>query len=155
MKEVGTIKENGDGEEISILTPEEVDRLLKTADLEMRPLYAIAAFAEVRWAEIARLNWEDIRDREIVIRAAIAKTRSRRVIEITENLNAFLQPVRGRSGPLTRHPRALERKRRRIEREAGLTPWKNNCLRHSFISYFYAARRNRSVSAGRQPQRSL
>jgi len=41
IKEVETIKENGDGEEISILSPEEVCRLLECADGEMRPLYAL------------------------------------------------------------------------------------------------------------------
>lgn len=138
MKEVAPIKENGDGEEISILTPEEVERLLRTADEEMRPLYAIAAFAGVRWGEIARLDWSDIREAEIVVKANAAKTRSRRIVEISENLKAFLAPCRGLCGPITSHPRSFERKRRRIEREAGLTPWKNNALRHSFISYFYA-----------------
>jgi hypothetical protein len=44
-KEVETFKENGDGEEISVLTPEEVARLLACADKKMRPFYAIAAFA--------------------------------------------------------------------------------------------------------------
>ena len=67
MKEVETFKENGDGEEISVLTPEEVKRLLKTADQEMRPLYAIAAFAGIRWGEIARLDWSDIKEKEIVV----------------------------------------------------------------------------------------
>jgi integrase len=147
MKEVGTFKENGDGEEISILTPEEVERLLKAAGEEMRPLYAIAAFAGVRWGEIARLDWSDIKEREIVIRAATAKTRSRRVVEIPDNLKAFLEPCRGLGGPITRHPRSLERRRRRIEREAGLVPWKNNALRHSFISYFYAATHDENKTA--------
>jgi integrase len=140
MKEVETFKENGNGheEEISILTPEETERLLSAADEEMRPLYALAAFAGIRWGEIARLDWSDIKEREIVVRAASSKTRSRRIVEISDNLKAFLQPARDRTGPITSHSRSLERKRRRIEQEAGLTPWKNNCLRHSFISYFYA-----------------
>jgi integrase len=138
MKGVETFKANGGEEEITILSPEEIERLLKSSPEEIRPLYAIAAFAGVRWGEIARLNWEDIKEREIVISASKAKTRSRRVVELTENLKAFLRPFRGRSGPLLLHPRSLERIRRRVAAEAGLTPWKNNALRHSFISYFYA-----------------
>jgi integrase len=147
MKEVETIKENGDGEEISILSPEEVERLLRTADEELRPFYAMAAFAGIRWGEIARLDWSDIKDSEIVVRASAAKTRSRRIVEITDNLRRFLEPCKGYSGPLLAHPRSLERKRRRIEREAGLTPWKNNCLRHSFISYYYALTHNENKTA--------
>jgi integrase len=124
MKEVAAFKQNGNGheEEISILTPEETARLLRAADEEMRPLYALAAFAGIRWGEIARLDWSDIKEREIVIRAASAKTRARRVIEIPANLQAFLEPARGRSGPITSHPRSLERKRLRIQARAGLTP---------------------------------
>jgi integrase len=139
MKEVETFKENGDEtEEISILTPEQVSRLLECAGTELRPFYALAAFAGIRWGEIARLDWSEVKQSEIVIKAAKAKTRSRRVVEISDNLRAFLEPIRGLSGPLLPHPRSLERKRCRIEREAGLTPWPNNCLRHSFISYLYA-----------------
>jgi integrase len=157
MKGVATFKANGNGheEEISILTPEETERLLRATDEGMRPLYALAAFAGIRWGEIARLDWSDIKEREIVIRAASAKTRSRRVIEITENLKAFLRPARGLSGPLTSHPRSLERRRHRIEAQAGLTPWKNNALRHSFISYYYAATHdeNRTAAmAGNSPE---
>jgi integrase len=148
MKEVETFKENGDDrEEISILTPEQVSRLLECAGTELRPFYALATFAGIRWGEIARLDWSDIKQSEIVVKAAKAKTRSRRVIEISDNLRRFLEPIRGLSGPLLSHPRSLERKRRRIEREAGLTPWKNNALRHSFISYLYALTHDENKTA--------
>jgi integrase len=57
-----------------------LQRLFSAADPEIRPLYAIAAFAGVRWNEIEQLTWEDIKENEIVISARIAKTRSRRII---------------------------------------------------------------------------
>ena len=148
MKGVETFKENGnEEEEISILTPEQVSRLLECAGAELRPFYALAAFAGIRWGEIARLDWSEVKQSEIVIKAAKAKTRSRRVVEISDNLRRFLEPIRGLSGPLLSFPRSLERKRRRVEREAGLIPWKNNCLRHSFISYFYALTSNENKTA--------
>ena len=93
---MGSGTANGEGEEISILSPEEVSRLLEVACDETRPLYALAAFAGVRWAEI-ELEWSDIRENEIVIKAAKAKTRSRRVVEILPNLRKFLAPYR--AGP--------------------------------------------------------
>jgi integrase len=151
VKAVETIKANGNDEEITILTPEEVTTLLAAADDETRPLYAIAAFSGLRWSEIERLEWEsDIREHEIVVKAGKSKTRSRRIVEILPNLAKFLAPYRGRSGsvlPLstqqstkgTPSRKRLERQRLRIQARAGLVPWKNNALRHSFISYLYAA----------------
>jgi integrase len=155
MKEVEAFKANGDSEEISILSPEQVSRLLEVADEEMRLLYALAAFSGIRWGEIARLAWSDIKDSEIVVGAAKAKTRSRRVVEILPNLKAFLEPVRGRTGPLISSPRSLERIRQRIERAAGLVPWPVNALRHSFISYLFALTHDENkvaAMAGNSPE---
>ena len=102
---------NGSEEEITFLTPEQTQTLLHCADGETRPLFALAAFAGIRWSEIERLRWEDIREHEIVISAAKAKTRSRRVIEIARNLKRFLEPCRGRTGSVL--PLATEQSTKR------------------------------------------
>ena len=127
-----------------MLTPEKLQRLFACADPEILPLYAIAAFAGVRWNEIERLNWDDIKESEIVISARIAKTRSRRIIPIRPALAAFLTE-RGTGSVLpriysARRPsvRRLDFLRAQAEKQAGLYPWPRNALRHSFISYALA-----------------
>jgi integrase len=158
VKAVDTFKHSSEKEDITVLTPEEVARLLSLTDDETRPLYAIAAFAGVRWGEIERLEWKDIHDNEIVVTAGKAKTRSRRIVDIQPNLKTFLAPYQGKHGsvlPVVTEQgtkgqpsrKRLERLRMKIEKEAGLVPWKNNCLRHSFISYLYAETNDEKFSA--------
>jgi integrase len=138
-----------DEAEISILTPTQAATLIERACAETRPLYAIAAFAGVRWAEIARLDWSEIKEDEIIVTAGKAKTRSRRVVTIKPNLKALLAPYRRESGSLLplshsnksngRHSsRRLISLRQSVQEKADLTPWPTNCLRHSYISYAYA-----------------
>jgi integrase len=144
VEDVGYKGRKNDAEEITVLTPEQLQRLFACADPEILPLYAIAAFAGVRWNEIEQLNWEDIKESEIVISARIAKIRSRRIIPIRPALAAFLTE-RGTGSVLPRiYParrpsvRRLDFLRARAEKQAGLHPWPRNALRHSFISYALA-----------------
>ena len=78
--------------EIEIFTPKEMAEILAHADKQLIPFLALGAFAGIRHAEIQRLEWEDIQfDAGIVeIRAAKAKTASRRTVPILDNLRAWL-----------------------------------------------------------------
>jgi integrase len=121
-------------DDVTIFTPEEMTKLLHHAPPDLVPILAIGAFAGIRMAELNRLDWKavDLDRRIIEIRAGQAKTASRRVIPISDNLAAWLTPLerRGkivRSQELQTHVPALAR--------ALKMEWPRNVLRDSFISY--------------------
>jgi integrase len=125
-------------DDVVIFTPEEMAKLLHNAPPELVPILAIGAFSGIRMAELNRLDWKavDLDRRIIEVRAGQAKTASRRVIPITDNLAAWLTPLE-RKGKIVRtkelqtHVPALAR--------ALKIEWPRNVLRHSFISYRIAA----------------
>jgi integrase len=138
VKDVEKIEATDNEEEITTLSPDQLTKLLKVAAPEIRPLIAIAAFAGVRWGEIARLNWADVKGDVIVISKGKGKVRSRRVVTIRENLKPYLLPYRDISSPLIPSKQRVRNLREAAQAKAGLVPWPNNVLRHSFISYLYA-----------------
>ncbi len=78
--------------EIEIFTPKEMAEILAHADKQLIPFLALGAFAGIRHAEIQRLEWAELHfDAGIIeIRAAKAKTASRRTVPILDNLRAWL-----------------------------------------------------------------
>lgn len=78
--------------EIEIFTPKEMVEILAHADKRLIPFLTLGTFAGIRHAEIQRLEWTDIHfDAGIIeIRAAKAKTASRRTVPILKNLRAWL-----------------------------------------------------------------
>jgi integrase len=120
--------------DISIFTPDEFSQIIHAAPAHLIPLLAISAFAGIRSAEIARLDWSavDLDRRIIEMLAGQAKTASRRVIPISDNLAAWLAPLRrrGRVIPSCRQHREITA----LAKSLGI-PWPRNVLRHSFISY--------------------
>ena len=126
-----------DESEISIFTPDEMQKILLAANHRILPLIAIGAFAGIRSAEIHRLDWEDIKWERghIEIAGRKAKTAARRLAPLTENLKAWLAPWREATGPIVKisdYSGALNDTAIKAQIPGG---WRQNALRHSFISY--------------------
>jgi integrase len=98
------------------------------------PILAIGAFSGIRMAELNRLDWSaiDLDRRFIEVRAGQAKTASRRIIPISDNLAAWLTPLE-RRGKVVKMP-DLHNHVTALARALELD-WPRNVLRHSFISY--------------------
>ena len=155
-----------DSGEIEIFTPEEMLEILTAARSEIVPWLAIAAFSGLRTAEIYRLDWSEVNmaQRHIEIIASKAKTATRRLAPLTDNLAAWLTPYAQHSGQLTDYSSwwnqfiKLAREVNRLPEERGNSrkfAWKHNALRHSFISYRVAATQNVAqvaLEAGNSPQ---
>ena len=117
-----------------IFSPGRMRTILHAAPPRLVPILAIGAFAGMRKAEMDRLDWNavDLERRIIEVRAGQAKTASRRLIPISANLAAWLEPLE-RTGPVV----ADEDFHRQITALAAAlgVQWPRNVLRHSFISY--------------------
>ena len=143
--------------EIAIFTPEEMERLLLTAHARILPLVAIGGFAGIRSAEVARLEWKDIKwDRgHIELAGSKAKTAARRLVPLSDNLKAWLAPWRDQTGPIltiTDASGALGDTAVKAHIPGG---WRQNALRHSFISYRVALTGDvarTSLEAGNSPK---
>lgn len=119
----------------AIWTPDEMRKLLMAAPSNILPLLAIGGFAGIRSAEIQRLEWQDIIwDRDFIeIKGRKAKTKSRRLVPLRENLKAWLAPFRKEEGyvcNLAHHSVKLNY----VGEKAGIG-WRQNALRHSYASY--------------------
>jgi integrase len=143
--------------EIQIFTPEEMEKILLAAHARILPLIAIGGFAGIRSAEVARLTWQDIKwDRgHIEIAGHKAKTAARRIVPLPENLKAWLAPWRDQTGPIltmSDTSGALGDTAVKAKIPGG---WRQNALRHSFISYRVAETGDvarTSLEAGNSPK---
>ena len=150
--------------EIEIFTPLEITRLLSAASSGFVPSLALGAFAGLRSAEIERLEWEDIHlaDRHIVIGKDKAKTASRRIVRITDNLASWLAltPEAKRKGKVwaggwlykeqqvTAAATAVKIEPDKNILAKSAVKWKANALRHSFASYSFALTNDAGQIAG-------
>lgn len=132
-----------------IFTPNQVADLLAHSANDVLAFHAIGFFAGLRVKEIERLDWRevDLQRGFIHVAAKKSKTRSRRLVPIQPNLAAWLTPVHKTRGPILepnfkrRHlatrnkagfkPETPEQRSKNIK----LTPWPDNGMRHSFVSY--------------------
>ncbi len=149
---VERVKVNGG--DVEIFTPGEIARLLAVATPEFLPCLALGAFAGLRSAEIERLEWSDIHlaEKFIVVGASKAKTASRRIVPLHDNLAAWLAPYASRQGKVWKDSSILFYKQQpavaaatAVEADAEKNiaaqkpvKWKANALRHSYASYRFS-----------------
>jgi integrase len=155
---------------VEIFTPTQMADLLNHANRSLRPCLALAAFAGLRSEEILRLEWADIDRRPgfIELAAHKAKTATRRLVPIADNLAATLALAQRISARVWPHSKAwffqsvrdtvsAINKERELAKRPQAIPfvWKQNALRHSFITYRVADTQdiNRvALEAGNSPQ---
>jgi integrase len=120
--------------DVSVFSPDEMQAILHAAPMHLIPIFAIGAFAGIRMAELNRLDWSavDLKRGMIELRADQAKTASRRIVPITDNLRAWLEPL-PRKGKVVKHS-LLHREVTALARALKME-WPRNVLRHSFITY--------------------
>lgn len=135
--------------EHEIFTPEELTALLRTAEAEfpqLIPWLVLGAFAGIRAAERARLSWDDIdlANKVIILGPSITKTARRRIVDISDNLAAWLAAYRGKPITPVKDPTGLYILVRALADKAGVE-WKNNALRASCATFHLL----RSENAGK------
>jgi integrase len=120
---------------IEIFVPEQLTALLERADSRLLPYLVIGAFAGLRGEEIKRLDWGeiDLADGFIEVAADKAKTDTRRLVPIKDNLRAWLLPLAKQKGPVCPFKNVVN-PLMHLAADAKVE-WKKNALRHSFISY--------------------
>jgi len=126
--------------ECEVFTPDESASLLASAPKDFLPCLALGLFAGIRSAEIERLKWQDIdlKQRHIVVGKGAAKTASRRIVPIEDNLALWLAPYAERKGNVWPHGRICFHKRQESTAKTAGIGWKRNAMRHSFASYKFA-----------------
>jgi integrase len=126
--------------ECQVFTPDEAAKLLAVASEDFLPCLALGLFAGIRSAELERLKWEDVvlSDKHIVVGQDAAKTASRRIVPIADNLAMWLAPYAGRKGKIWPLGRIAFHKREHSTAKAAGIAWKRNAMRHSFASYSLA-----------------
>lgn len=138
------------GGSIAIFTPKEITLLLAAASTDFRPCLAIGAFAGLRSAEIERLEWRDVdlASRHIVVSAGNAKTASRRIVPVAENLAEWLKPYARRKGKVWTGTHDDFYDAQQDTAKAAGFKWKANALRHSCASYMFALSNDAGRVAG-------
>jgi integrase len=127
--------------EPGIFTIAQAENLLRHAgEHGLLPYISIGLFAGLRSAELMRLDWSavNLQEKAIVVGAAVAKKRSRRVVEICEALEGWLRLCVQETGMIVDGAKFKENMDE-LKTAAGIEEWPHNGLRHSYGSYHLAA----------------
>lgn len=156
-KDVGKWRE-AEGE-IGTLTMPEIEQLLMA--VVKRPDLAgyviIGLFGGLRPAELERMDWMTVNalERTVIVLGATAKTRRRRVVDLSTNAEAWLHAAYPEGVPLRGRLCTAGFDERWIRFRASLgyntkgrgkgRPWPHNALRHTYASMHYAWHQNEAI----------
>ncbi|XHR27520.1 MAG: tyrosine-type recombinase/integrase [Chthoniobacteraceae bacterium] len=115
---------------------------------DFRPLLwyvALGLFCGIRPAELEKMDRGDVnlKERHAVVSAPIAKTRRRRVVDLSEAACAWLALDKRSEGHII--PVNFVRRWRRLRTELKLTPWPHDVMRHTFASMHYAEHQDEAL----------
>jgi integrase len=150
-------KRRGKPTPVEIFTPAELAALLIHASPQVATCISLGAFAGLRAEEILRLEWADVERRPgfVEVAAHKAKTAARRIVPIAESLSRWLAIAPHDAACVWPHSKDGFFKAMRRSADNAKIKWKQNALRHSFISYRLAELQdvNRvALEAGNSPQ---
>ena len=139
------------------LTVDQCIRLLECApNQDLLPYVVLSLFTGIRTNELERLTWDKVKlsERIIIIGGEVAKTKSRRVIDLNDTALVWLALCVKASGSVIAPVNFRKRKEALLrgarfgtpgtetkkEKADGITlePWPKNALRHTAASYAYA-----------------
>jgi integrase len=129
---------HGKARQVQILSIDQLTALLGAVERDFVPYVALNAFSGLRSEEIQKLDWKEVKLERNLIDLPFDKSKNhrRKLIEVSENLKAWLAPFAAASGPVV--PRDPEKPMQRAKKGARILPWPQNALRHSFCSYAVA-----------------
>ena len=129
-----------DGEP-GFLSVEQCARLLECApDHDLLSYVVLSLFAGIRVTELRRLSWDKLKLEQgvIIIDGNVAKTKSRRIIDLHDTARAWLAICAKRSGSVV-DPVNFRKRLDMLRKAAGLVKgWPDNALRHTAATYTYA-----------------
>ena len=141
------VEENPPG----ILTPAQtlavLDACLDAAP-DVLPSIALILFGGLRRSEAEAIEWAEISDEFVEVKAHKAKTRHRRLIPVSPQLRAWLDTARAVGGTLPALNYA-DKLKLVLDTAKLRAEWSQNALRHSFASYFFAKHKNENETAAR------
>ena len=130
--------------EAGVLKPDEVARLLSSAEDYILPALAIHFFAGLRRTEVERLDWSEIKldERVIEIKSEKAKGARRRLVPISDNLYEWIAPLSKHEGAVIRSEYFYRKGTTNARKKAGVDVYPHNSGRHSYASYHLAKHEN-------------
>ena len=137
---------------VPTLTPAELQKFLNSVSAAELPTLVLLAFCPLRTAEVARLDWKDVRlaERVLIVNASVAKISIRRVIPVPEAACEWLRSMTKEAGPIwpaqpDPYGDRLAHQLPLLAKAAGV-PYAKNTLRHSVISALMATEQDAGAS---------